>query len=224
MSAYEDSCGRHQQTRWLRPDADRWVRTDAARFLPPGADVARAYPALARKYRPDQPRVPAGNGRESGRWTDRAGGGGSVSRPMGAIDFGDLPNFSELFGLFKITPSEVDNTGYSQLAGDEALPPLRRIHPDSTYENDQIARGSLRYWREQPTERIVESLRPDEKNTEALGVLRDGRVYNGNTRLKILEERGYNINSLPRQGYPSQGGGGSGARGGGLFRYLAPWM
>jgi hypothetical protein len=31
--------------------------------------------ALAQKYRPDQPRVPAGNGGESGRWTtgDRAG-------------------------------------------------------------------------------------------------------------------------------------------------------
>lgn len=31
------------------------------------------------KYSPDQPRVPAGNGRESGRWTDGAGTGGEAA-------------------------------------------------------------------------------------------------------------------------------------------------
>jgi hypothetical protein len=34
-----------------------------------------ALRALGRKYREDQPRVPAGSGRESGRWTDSGGSG-----------------------------------------------------------------------------------------------------------------------------------------------------
>ena len=51
---------RYQQQRWMRPDAHRWVRPDAARFLRPGTNPIEVYPALARKYSPDQPRVPAG--------------------------------------------------------------------------------------------------------------------------------------------------------------------
>jgi hypothetical protein len=70
MRSQDNAFVRHQQTRWLRPDAHRWVRPDAARFLKPGADVAAAYPALARKYNQNQPRVPKGNGDESGQWTD----------------------------------------------------------------------------------------------------------------------------------------------------------
>jgi hypothetical protein len=45
--------------RWLRPDADRWIRPDAARYLKPGTDPRDVFPALARKYNPSQPRVPA---------------------------------------------------------------------------------------------------------------------------------------------------------------------
>lgn len=37
---------------------------------------------------------------------------------MGNIDFGDLPSFSDLFALFQITPSERDNSDYTQLASD----------------------------------------------------------------------------------------------------------
>lgn len=68
-----------QLARWMRPDADRWIRPDAALFLKPGSDPRDVFTALARKYSPDQPRVPAGSGRESGQWT-----GGDASGPQGA--------------------------------------------------------------------------------------------------------------------------------------------
>ena len=66
-------------------------------------------------------------------------------------------------------------------------PPLQRIHPDSTYERDPDARRSLDFWRQQPTDGIVESLRPGAK--EPLIVRPDGRVSQGNTRIRVLEER-----------------------------------
>lgn len=38
------------------------------------------------KYDPDQPRVPAGSGRESGRWTDS--GGGAPAKPPSTVEHG----------------------------------------------------------------------------------------------------------------------------------------
>jgi len=58
-------------------------------------------------------------------------------------------------------------------------------------------RFSLEYWRKQPTDRIVASLQPG--SIEALKVKPDGRIMNGNMRIKVLEERGFEINSLPRE-------------------------
>ncbi|MGN6311124.1 MAG: hypothetical protein ACTHNN_16415 [Xanthobacteraceae bacterium] len=69
----------HQRARWMRPDAYRWLRPDATRFLVPGVDPASVFPALDRKFNPNQPRVPAGN-HDGGQWTD---GGGSAGGPDG---------------------------------------------------------------------------------------------------------------------------------------------
>jgi hypothetical protein len=55
--------------RWMRPDAERWIRPDVARFLAPGTDPATIFPALDRKYSPNQPRVPAGDP-DGGQWTN----------------------------------------------------------------------------------------------------------------------------------------------------------
>jgi hypothetical protein len=109
----ENAWRRHQQARWLRPDAHRWVRPDAARFLAPGSTVADAFPALSRKYNPNQPRVPAGNS-DGGQWTD--GGIGSAA-PMGDIGLGNLPELGDFSDLFQITSGETDFDGV-QLAGD----------------------------------------------------------------------------------------------------------
>jgi hypothetical protein len=78
-------------------------------------------------------------------------------------------------------------------------PPLRRIHSDQTLETGSN-RAALEYWRKQPTDHIVESLRPG--NREALKVKPDGRIMDGNTRVKALEERGFDINGLPREMLP----------------------
>ena len=78
-------------------------------------------------------------------------------------------------------------------------PPLQRIHPDSVYLAG-AAKLALDYWRGQPTDEIVRSLRPG--SPEALRVKPDGRTMNGNTRIKVLEERGYDVNSLPREDVP----------------------
>jgi hypothetical protein len=59
---------------------------------------------------------------------------------------------------------------------------------------------ALEHWRKQATSAIVDSLRPGQP--ESLRVKPDGRIMNGNTRIKVLEERGYDIESLPREAAP----------------------
>jgi hypothetical protein len=78
-------------------------------------------------------------------------------------------------------------------------PPLQRIHPDTTYQSG-TAKLALEYWRRQPTDLIVRSLAPGSR--EALRVKPDGRIVNGNTRIKVLEERGLDVNGLPREILP----------------------
>jgi hypothetical protein len=84
------------------------------------AEVDEMKAALARrrleeaKYSPDQPRVPAGNSR-GGQWTD-GGTGGSIARPMGSVDVGNVRESSELTGPFQIAPVEPAADGV-QVAG-----------------------------------------------------------------------------------------------------------
>jgi hypothetical protein len=75
-------------------------------------------------------------------------------------------------------------------------PPLQPIHPDAIYQSG-AAKVALEYWRQQATEIIVGSLAPNSR--EALRVKPDGRIMNGNTRIKVLEERGYDVNNLARE-------------------------
>ena len=79
-------------------------------------------------------------------------------------------------------------------------PRLRRIHGDALYEQASDARRSLDYHRTRTTEEIVESLRPGAD--ESLKVEPDGRIFQGNTRIKVLEERGFPVNDLPRDPIP----------------------
>ena len=75
-------------------------------------------------------------------------------------------------------------------------PSLRRIHADETLAAG-VSRFSLAYWRQRSTEEIIESLRAG--RSEALKVKADGRILNGNVRIKVLEERGFDVNSLERE-------------------------
>jgi hypothetical protein len=75
-------------------------------------------------------------------------------------------------------------------------PPLRRIHSDETLASG-AGRFSLQYWRRRKTQEIVESLRPGKG--EALRVKPDGRIINGNVRVRVLEERGFDTDELERE-------------------------
>jgi hypothetical protein len=75
--------------------------------------------ALAIKYSPTQPRVPAGNP-DGGQWTGQNGGqsqGIGFALPMGNIDIGNVSGSSELGDLFQIKPSEPRAEGV-QVGGD----------------------------------------------------------------------------------------------------------
>lgn len=73
--------------------------------------------------------------------------------------------------------------------------PLRRVHTPAALTSG-LYRESYAYWTGQPTQVIVNSLAPGQE--EPLTVNSSGGVVQGNTRILILEQRGYDINSLPR--------------------------
>lgn len=66
-----------QLERWARPNAHLFVRPDWRRFVPCDQDD-HPFALYENKYRPNQPRVPAGS-REGGQWTADGAGGGSRS-------------------------------------------------------------------------------------------------------------------------------------------------
>ncbi|RIJ87332.1 hypothetical protein RSP822_05785, partial [Ralstonia solanacearum] len=78
------------------------------------------------------------------------------------------------------------------LAGDP--PPLTRIHSDATLDSGSN-RYSTDYWRNQPTDKIKDSLKPGAE--EPLRVKPDGRVVDGNThRLIHISPHPLKINDL----------------------------
>ena len=76
-----------------------------------------------------------------------------------------------------------------------ALPKLKRIHSDETL-NSGSNKFDLESQRTRSTDDIIDSLKPG--SAEPLRVKPDGRIFDGNTRIKVLEERGVDIDSLPR--------------------------
>jgi hypothetical protein len=73
-------------------------------------------------------------------------------------------------------------------------PPLRRMLSDEYIRI--YHRYALRRWRLEPTAHIVRSLQLGQ--LEPLWVTEDGLVWQGNVRILVLEERGFNVNALPR--------------------------
>ena len=80
-----DAFAERELLRWMRPDAHRFLRRDWRRQVKAGADIVPALALYEQKYRPDQPRVPAGS-REGGQW---AGEGSSSTSSSGE---GSAPN------------------------------------------------------------------------------------------------------------------------------------
>ena len=56
------------------------------------------------------------------------------------------------------------------------------------------------HWSSQSTESIVKSLRPDSE--QPLMTDGAGKIWQGNMRIRVLQERGFDVNSLPRTPKP----------------------
>jgi len=74
-------------------------------------------------------------------------------------------------------------------------PPLKPIHTKETLTSGSN-KYSYEYWQKQSTRDILDSLKPGSE--EPLRTKPDGRVFDGNTRVTILMERGIDVDSLPR--------------------------
>jgi len=74
-------------------------------------------------------------------------------------------------------------------------PLLKSLRPDSSLSRaklDQLDRSSNR--------ELMDSLKPGQRG--ALKVKPDGTIIDGHHRIKILENRGIDVNSLPREIIP----------------------
>jgi hypothetical protein len=97
-------------------------------------------------------------------------------------------------GSSPASPEPEDRGGSSSSQG--STPKLKPIHSKETIKSGSN-RYSYDYWSKQTTDDIVRSLKPSQE--EALRVKPDGKILNGNTRTTILQERGFDINILPRE-------------------------
>lgn len=72
------------------------------------------------------------------------------------------------------------------------LPPLKSLHPESSLSQPKLAQFD-----KLTTEELIESLRPGQAG--ALKVKRDGTMIDGHHRIKILRDRGVDVDALPRE-------------------------
>jgi len=108
---------------------------------------------------------------------------------------------SDAQGQVSAKQAEFGNVVNDVLGMDSSKPPLQRIHPNETYVSDPDAANSLQYQRSRTTEDLIRSLEPnptDPAQGESLKTYPDGRLLNGNTRIRVLQERGVDVNQLPR--------------------------
>ena len=75
---------------------------------------------------------------------------------------------------------------------DEPIVPLVPLHPD-----ERLIAGKLEQYRKLTTEVLVRSLAPGREGS--LKARADGTIMDGHHRLKVLRERGFDVNALPRE-------------------------
>jgi len=71
--------------------------------------------------------------------------------------------------------------------------PLRVIHNEPPLQQS----ASYKEWSKKSNQEIIDSLTPG-KGENPLTTYRDGGIAQGNTRITILQERGVDVNGLPR--------------------------
>jgi ParB-like chromosome segregation protein Spo0J len=75
------------------------------------------------------------------------------------------------------------------------LPPLKPLHADDT-----LIRSKLEAYAKRTSQELIDSLKPGLQGS--LKVRPDGTVVDGNHRLKVLRDRGVDVNALPREVIP----------------------
>ena len=72
------------------------------------------------------------------------------------------------------------------------MPPLKPLHPDSS-----LSPAKLEDFAKRSTQGLIDSLRPGQDG--ALKARPDGTLVDGHHRVKILRDRGVDVDSLPRE-------------------------
>jgi hypothetical protein len=72
------------------------------------------------------------------------------------------------------------------------MSPLVPLHPDSS-----LSAAKLEQYAKASTQALIDSLRPGQEGS--LKVRPDGTIVDGHHRIKILRDRGMDVNSLPRE-------------------------
>jgi ParB-like chromosome segregation protein Spo0J len=75
------------------------------------------------------------------------------------------------------------------------MPPLIPLHPDSS-----LSPAKLEQYAKATTQELIASLRPGQVGS--LKVRPDGTMVDGHHRIKILRDRGVDVDSLPREIVP----------------------
>jgi len=110
----------------------------------------------------------------------------SVARPIGArADTQDVRNLQDVLRRYQSVSS----------CPAPGAPPIRPVHSLETILSGPN-KYSYDYWSRQSTGDILRSLQPGQ--SEPLTVNPDGSIAQGNTRVYVLEQRGIDVNSLPR--------------------------
>ncbi|MFL5340971.1 MAG: hypothetical protein ACJ8F7_12560 [Gemmataceae bacterium] len=81
------------------------------------------------------------------------------------------------------------------------MPPLRPLHPDTS-----LSDAKLNKMRAARTQDLIDSLKPGQ--AESLRARPDGTMINGHHRIKVLRERGIDVDALPREVIPADPPGG----------------
>lgn len=71
-------------------------------------------------------------------------------------------------------------------------PSLKFLHSEKS-----LIELKLEYFRKFSTEDLIESLKPEKEG--ALKTKSDGTIMDGHHRIKILQEKGINVDELPRE-------------------------
>jgi hypothetical protein len=81
------------------------------------------------------------------------------------------------------------------MAGIRPQPPLKPLHSDSS-----LIRSKLEEFEKLTTERLIDSLKPGQQSS--LKTRPDGTMIEIHHRIKILRDRGIDVDSLPREVIP----------------------